>query len=184
MCRGHDTAIFAMLYLILLTLWFHKTFKVNLLNQSSWLKTMYAEQWRKLAWANFLLNFPKLLVQQFNILLCFQSKVSFDRLFWLFILIYFCHSTFWNQIAFSQPLYQFYVSHVTTSTTYYHGNCVLIYKLKDFRWWNFNTQFECTGVPISKVPILGSAQLINIYYFWNCLSKSLLLIRLIIITLF
>ena len=23
--------------------------------------------------------------------------------------------------------------HVTTSTTYYHGKCVLIYKLKDFR---------------------------------------------------
>ena len=41
MCRGHDTAIFTMLYLILLTLWFHKTFKLIFLNQSSWPKTMY-----------------------------------------------------------------------------------------------------------------------------------------------
>ena len=49
-------------------------------------------------------------------------------------------------MAFSQPLYQSSVSHVTTSTTYYHGKCVLIYKLKDFRYWNFDTQFECTGV--------------------------------------
>ena len=65
MCAGHDTAIFTMLYLILLTLWFHKTFKLIFLNQSSWPKTMYAEHWRKLAWATFLGNFPILLVQQF-----------------------------------------------------------------------------------------------------------------------
>ena len=64
--------------------------------------------------------------------------------------------------------------------------CVLIYKLKDFRWWNFDTQFECTGVLISKVTILRSTHLINIYSFWNCfyLSKHLLLIRLIIMILF
>ena len=89
MCRGHDTAIFTMLYLILLTLWFHKTFKLIFLNQSSWPKTMYAEHWRKLAWATLLGNFPKLLVQQFNMLLCFQSNIKFVLLFWLFILIYF-----------------------------------------------------------------------------------------------
>ena len=81
MYREHDTAIFATLYLILLTLSFHKTFKLIFLNQSSWSKTMYAEHWRKLAWATFLGNFPILLVQQFNMLLCFQSKISFDRLF-------------------------------------------------------------------------------------------------------
>ena len=62
-CVGHDTAIFTMLYLILLTLWFHKTFKLIFLNQSSWPKTMYAEHWRKLAWATPLGNFPILLVQ-------------------------------------------------------------------------------------------------------------------------
>ena len=40
---------------------------------------------------------------------------------------------FLNIIAFSQPLYQSSVSHVTTSTSYYHRKCVLICKLKDFR---------------------------------------------------
>ena len=64
MCRGHDTVIFTMLYLILLTLWFHKTFKLIFLNQSSWPKITYAEHWKKLAWATFLENFPILLVQQ------------------------------------------------------------------------------------------------------------------------
>ena len=37
---------------------------------------------------------------------------------------------------------------------------------------------------ISKETILRSTHLINIYSFWNCLSKNLLLIRLIIIILF
>ena len=59
----HGTAIFTMLYLILFTLWFHKLFKLIFLRQSSWPKTMYAEHWRKLAWATFLGNFPILLVQ-------------------------------------------------------------------------------------------------------------------------
>ena len=60
---GHDTAIFTMLYLILLTLWFHKPFKLIFRRQPFWPKTMYAEHWRKLAWATFLGNFPILLVQ-------------------------------------------------------------------------------------------------------------------------
>ena len=49
---------FALTCLILLTLWFHEIF----LKPSSWPKTMYAEHWRKLAWATFLGNFPILLV--------------------------------------------------------------------------------------------------------------------------
>ena len=57
-------------------------------------------------------------------------------------------------------------------------------QIKDFPWWNFDTQLECTGLLISKVTILRSTHLINIYSFWNYLSKSLLLTRLIIITLF
>ena len=57
-------------------------------------------------------------VAYLNMLLCFQSKMSFNRLFWLFILIYFRHFTFWNEIAFSQPLHQFSVSHGATSTGY------------------------------------------------------------------
>ena len=62
---GHDIIIFTMLYLILLTLWFHKVFKLIFPKSSSWPKTMYVEHWRKLAWATFLGNFPILLVQQF-----------------------------------------------------------------------------------------------------------------------
>ena len=62
---GHDTAIFTMLYLILLTLWFHKVFKLIFPKSSSWPKAMYVEHWRKLAWATFLENVPILLVQQF-----------------------------------------------------------------------------------------------------------------------
>ena len=88
----------------------------------------------------------------------------------------------WNRLfsTFTPVL----VSHVTTSSTYYHRKCVLIYKLKDFRWWKFDTQLECTEVLISKVTILRSTHLINIYSFWNCVSKNILLIRLISIILF
>ena len=88
----------------------------------------------------------------------------------------------WNRLfsTFTPVL----VSHVTTSSTYYHRKCVLIYKLKDFRWWKFDTQLECTEVLISKVTILRSTHLINIYSFWNCVSKNVLLIRLISIILF
>ena len=57
---GHDTAIFTMLYLILLTLWFHKIFKLIFPKSSSWSKTMYAGHWRKMG------NFPILLVQSFR----------------------------------------------------------------------------------------------------------------------
>ena len=47
LCGGHDTAIFTMLYLILLTLWFHKISKLIFLKHTSWPKTMHAEHWRK-----------------------------------------------------------------------------------------------------------------------------------------
>ena len=63
--EGHDTTIFTMLYLILLTLWFHKVFKLIFIKQSSWYNAINAEHWRKLVWAALLGNFPMLLVQQF-----------------------------------------------------------------------------------------------------------------------
>ena len=91
---------FALPCLILLTLWFHEIF----LKPSSWSKTMYAEHWRKLAWAppwEIFLNFQynnsvehMRAVAHLNILLCFQSKISFNWLFWLFILTSFRHFTF------------------------------------------------------------------------------------------
>ena len=65
MCGGHDTAIYTMFYLIVLSLWFRKVFKLTFPLSSSWPKTIYVEHWRKLAWATFLGNFPILLAQQF-----------------------------------------------------------------------------------------------------------------------
>ena len=50
---GHDIAMLTMLYLILLTLWFHKDFKLIFAKSSSWPKTIYVEHLRKLAWATF-----------------------------------------------------------------------------------------------------------------------------------
>ena len=44
------------------TLKFHKIFRLIFLKQLSCPKTMYAEHWRKLAWATFLGNFLILLV--------------------------------------------------------------------------------------------------------------------------
>ena len=61
----HDTAIFTLLYLILLTVWFFEIFKLIFPTSSSWHKAMYAEHWRKLAWATPLGNFSILLVQSF-----------------------------------------------------------------------------------------------------------------------
>ena len=74
-----------MLYLILLTLWFHKIFKLIFLKHTSWPKTIHAEHWRKPACIAFQGNSAILLAQQFcgavlNMLLCFQSKTSFNQL--------------------------------------------------------------------------------------------------------
>ena len=55
-----------MLYLkALLTVWFHRIFKLVFLKQSSWPKTMYAEHWRKLTSTTLLGSFLIFLVQQF-----------------------------------------------------------------------------------------------------------------------
>ena len=54
---GHDAAILILLYLILLTLWFHE---IIFSKSSSWPKTMHAGHWRKMG------NFPILLVQSFR----------------------------------------------------------------------------------------------------------------------
>ena len=95
--RGHDTAIFTLLYLILLTLRCPEIFKLIFLKPSSWPKTMHAEDWRKLAWAlpweiflcfkyNNSVEYLRT-VAYLNMLLCFESIISFNRLFWLFILL-------------------------------------------------------------------------------------------------
>ena len=112
---------------------------------------MYSKHCRKLAWSNFLGSFPMLLVQQFcgalmnSCLLEYATvlpiKNNFQPVILILILIkfrYYLESILkWN--CFFQPLYQSSVSYVTTSTTNWHRKCVLIYKLKDFRYWNFDT---------------------------------------------
>ena len=85
MCRRHDAAIFTMLYLILLTLWFHKTFKLIFLNQSSWPKTMYAEHWRKLAWAVSLGKFSYTL----SITIQYATVFPIKNKFWTVILTFY-----------------------------------------------------------------------------------------------
>ena len=76
-----------LLYLPCFTWFFLLYVFIKLLSQFS--LTSHSGLWRKLACATFKWHFPKLLVQQFNMLLCFQSKIKFVRLFWLFMLIYF-----------------------------------------------------------------------------------------------
>ena len=138
MCRG---MILPILYLIRPTLWFHKIFKLIFPKSSCWSKTMYAKHWKKL-WTTFLWHFPILwynnsveylwTVAYLNMLLCFQSKKVFTGhfgfLFWFSsaILLSKIKSLFLN-------LYTSPQENVSTSTSYYHGKCVLVCKLKDFR---------------------------------------------------
>ena len=136
----HDTAIFTMLYLILLTLWLHKLFKLISLRLSSWPKPMYAEHWRKLAWATLLGNFPILLVQHVFgaimnscLLECatmFPIKNKFKPviLTFYFDLVPSFYFLKWNR--FFSTFIPVLSEHVTTSTTYCHQKCVLIYKSK------------------------------------------------------
>ena len=124
----------------------------------------------------------------FSITVQYATVFPIKNKFWLVILAFYfdlvppCY--FLKRNRFLSSLTPVLCEYVTISSTYYHGKCVLIYKLKDFRWLNFDTQFESMGVLISKVRILRSTHLINFYSFWNCLSENLLLIRLILIILF
>ena len=111
------------------------------------------------------------IVAYLNMLLCFQSKSVltsyFDFLFWSSSAILLPK---WNR--FSQSLYQSSVSHVTTLTTYYHGKCVLIYKLKRFPlvklwytiWTYGGSKFQSNNIKKHSSHI--------IYSFWNCLSRN------------
>ena len=133
---------------------------------------------------NFLGKFP----YTFSIAIQYATVFLIKNKFWPVILTFYFdlippfYFLKWNR--FFSTFTPVLCEHVTTSSTYYQGKRVLIYKLKDFRWWNFDTRFECTVVLISKVTILRSTHLINIYSFWICLGKNLLLIRLITIILF
>ena len=72
---GHDTAILTLLYLILLTLWFHEIFTLIFPKSSSWPKTMYAEDWIKMG------NFPVLLVQSFREALVNSCLIEYASVF-------------------------------------------------------------------------------------------------------
>ena len=83
MCGGHDTAIFTMLYLILLTLWFHKTFKLIFLNQSPWPKTMYALEKTSMS------KFPGKFSYTFNITIQYATVFPIKNKFWPVILTFY-----------------------------------------------------------------------------------------------
>ena len=185
---GHDTAILTLLYLILLTLWFHQIFKLIFPKSSSWPKTMYAEHWRKMG------NFPILLVQLFSeqstceqlltwICYCVFNQKSvligyFGFLFWFSSVVLFSKmkSLFLNLYTSSQwatSLLQLPIN---------HGKCALIYKLKTFSlvklWYTIWTYggFTFQSNNIKKHPS-------HKYSFWNYLSRNSFLTRLIIIRL-
>ena len=171
-----------MLYVILHTLWFHESFKLIFPKSSSWLKTMYTEHWRKLAWATFLGNFPILLVQWFCGALMNSCLLGYVTVFPAILAFYFdlvppFHFLKWNRF-FSTVL------PVLNKSRHYfnHGKCVLIYKLKRFLlvklWYTIRMygRSELQNNNIKKHPS-------HIYCFWNCLSRNLFLIRLIIIIL-
>ena len=121
-------------------------------------------------------------VAYLNMLLCFQSKISFKRLFLLL---------FWSTSAILLSKMKSLLFNLSTSSQWvlwllqlpiYHGKCALIYKLKRFLlvklWytiWTY-TGFTLQSNNIKKHPS-------HMYSFWNCLSRNLLLTRLIIITL-
>ena len=102
--RGLDISIYTMLYLSLLTLWFHKTFKLIFLKPSSWPKTMYAEHWRKLAWTTY----------TFSIIIQYGNVFLVKNKFWLVILTFYFdlvppfYFLKWNQFfsTFTPVLYE------------------------------------------------------------------------------
>ena len=121
-----------------------------------------------------------LTVAYLNMLLCFQSKISFNRLFWLL---------FWFSSAILHSKTKSLFLKLYTSPQWvtsllqlpiYHMKCVLIYKSKRFSlvklWytiWAYRA-FKLQSNNIKKHPS-------HIYSFWNCLSRNLLSNRIIII---
>ena len=154
MCGGHDTAIFTMLYLILL-LWFHKMFKLTFLEQSSWPKTMHAKHWIKLAWATFLGNFPILLEKHFCGALMNSCLLEYATVFpiknklqpviltFYFYLVPPFYFLKWNRFfsTFTPVLSE--SRHYFNYLPIRHEKCALIY---NFCWWSFDTPFERTGL--------------------------------------
>ena len=153
---------------------------------------MYFEHWRNLAWTTFLGNFPIHLVQQFCVTFMnsclleyaigFEPKISFNWLFSLFTFISLRHFTFSNEIAFSQPLYQSLVS----------PRHYFIYLLS----WEVCTNLQIKRFPLMKlwytIWMCGGSEFQNnsikkhpphIDSLWNCLSRNLLIMRVIIMTL-
>ena len=146
MCGGHDTAIFTMIYLNLLTLWFHKIFQLIFLKQSSWPKTLYLGKFsytfsvtvpwstyeQLLTWICYCVSNQKwILTGYFGFLFWFSSAILLSKMKSLFLNLY--TSSQWVTALLQLPIH--------------HGKCALIY---NFRWWSFDTPFERTGVLNSK----------------------------------
>ena len=179
--------------LILLTLWFHEIFKLIFLKPSSWSKTMYAEHWRKRAWAppwEIFLYFQYnnsvehlWTVAYLNMLLCFQLKITFNRLFLAFYLdlvppFYFLKwnrffSTFIPVLRESHHYFNYLLSREVCSH-------LQIKRLPLMRLWYTIWVYGGSNFQNNNI----KKHLPHIHSFWNCLSRHLLIIRLIIMTLF
>ena len=152
---GHNTAIFTKLYLLFLTLWFNKVFKLIFTKSSSWPETMYAEHWRKLAWATFLDNFPYFqynkslehlwTVAYLNMLLCFQSKLSFN---WLLV--------FYFHLVLPFYVLNCFFSTITPvlSEPHHYFNYLLV-------------QEVYSNILIKRFPPMNLIHNLNVRGFWN-----------------
>ena len=137
---------------------------------------MYADFWRKLAWATFLGSFLLLLVQQFwgalmnscrwavvfpiknrfSHLTCyFDYWLRFNSAIWLSKMKSLFLNLYTSPSWWATPLLQILV---TAESVHY-------LQINRFPLMKFDTQFECTGSLISKVTIMKSTHLININCF-------------------
>ena len=121
-----------------------------------------------LTWICYCVSNQKLvLTGYFGFLFWFSSTILLSKIKSLFLNLY-------TSPPWVTPLIQLSI---------YDGKCVLLHKLKRFPlvklWYTIWTyeNFKLHSNNIKKQPP-------HIYSFWNCLSRNLLLMRLIIIALF
>ena len=147
-----------MLYLkVFLTVWFYKIFNLIFLKRLSCPRTMCNEHWRKLTWGTFLGNFLILLVQQFCGAVTNSCLLEYATVFPI-------KNKFLHLIGYFEFLFWFSFAILLSKmkSLFLNLNEILIHNLNVRGFW---------------LTILKSTHLINIYSFWNCLSRNLLLIR-------
>ena len=163
MCWAHDTTIFTMLYLILLTLWFHEIVCWAL---------------EKPSMRNFLGNFSCALstiilwstYEQLLVILAFYFDL-FSPFYFLKLNRFF--STFIPVLRESRHYFNYLLSREVCTN-------LQVKRFPRMKLWYTNWMYEDSEFQNNNIKKLPP----HVYLFWNCLSRNLLIIRLIIITLF